>query len=832
MSDFEDHAYGAPLPGEREWRASATAGADSSAGRAQLRWLAFDSGSSAQAVLDADGRFVDVNQKMVSLLRTDRASLVGRSAGEYVDVLAAERLRRAVPSAGTIHVVGRRLDGPRVGTSFDITALSIDSARVGYAVMVGSGSDAHDAEQRLSVQDSFYQEVSRRAWDLALVTDVDARLLFVSANVEAILGYFPDEVLAGCGLDFVHPDDRAIGEDVLRRVIEDPSGPARALLRIRDANGCWRWMEETASNFLDDPAIGGIVANLRDVTENVATQQDLERSESRHRAILDAASEGIFATDEQGTVIFANQRVAELIGLSLEEIYETPLWSLIDPEWAAALDQRIARRADLGVERYEVDWVNVVGQHRVLRVSSTPLEHEGSVASLATIMDVTAQREAEEQLRRRALYDPLTGLPNRRLLDERLASVTSRARHDDATITAPTTAMIYLDLDDLKAVNDRAGHPAGDRLLAEMARRLRDSVREVDTVARLGGDEFAVLCENVTPEEADAIVDRIKRRLSAPLTIDCHQLAPSVSIGVALCPPHPVEDVLRLADMAMYRAKQSGRGQYVIFDEKMAREATRRDTLRSEVSDVIEGYGLVVLYQPIVEIETGRVRGMEALSRWSHPKLGMIGAGELLAAVSSAGLQAAFDDALLQRACAELAKLIHTHQVPGETYVSVNVGFDDLRGRPLDERVMEVLAASGLRPENLIIEVTESAMMTDMASSITRLQRLSDMGVRIAVDDFGTGYSSLAYLQKLPVHIVKIDRSFVADLPDEGNSGVIIKSITALARALGLNIIAEGVETPGQARALVTMGCRRAQGFLWSRPVPLAELNLDLHRLL
>jgi diguanylate cyclase (GGDEF)-like protein len=455
-------------------------------------------------------------------------------------------------------------------------------------------------------------------------------------------------------------------------------------------------------------------------------------------------------------------------------------------------------------------------------ISANPLPTEdGRVGSLAMVSDVTLERHAQEELRRQALHDPLTGLPNRALLTDRLEVAAARQIRDPSG----SLAVLFLDLDHLKIVNDRGGHGAGDALLVEVGQRLQTVLRLSDTVARLGGDEFAVICEDTSTQGAVTVARRIQGMLVEPFQVAGQPIRVSASIGVAVSPPNPAEDLLRLADTAMYQAKARSRGSFVVFDSTFAEAEQRRRELTGDLRDALSTDQVFLHYQPVIDLGNGRLRGIEALVRWDHPTRGMLPALELIAAAQEAGLEIELDRRVLRAACQEMGRLVKAGVMGPDSYVSVNISARSASSERIDALVPEMLEAAGLHAGQLMLEVTETSIMTDVEYTVRQLQALSDMGVRVAVDDFGTGYSSLAYLHRLPLGILKIDRSFVSGLPDDPDSSTIVRSVISLAESLGLHTIAEGIETPEQAAVLRELGCNSGQGYLWSRAVPPAALD-------
>jgi len=471
----------------------------------------------------------------------------------------------------------------------------------------------------------------------------------------------------------------------------------------------------------------------------------------------------------------------------------------------------------------------VIARHRLVRrdgavrwvqghMTAAGWDDEGRpVRVIGTMQDITEQKTAEDALAHSALHDGLTGLVNREVLLDRLRRVLVSRRPDGSVV-----AVVFLDLDQFKWVNDSCGHSAGDRLLVEVARRLEGVVDATDTLARFGGDEFVVLCEQVEAEAAAVdTVERLVSALSLPFTLEGDEVTVTASVGVAVAVPGTGADaelVVRDADIAMYRAKERGRARVEVFDAQMRERASARLQTQSDLSHALERSELEVHFQPVVDMRSGSVTGSEALVRWQHPVHGLLGPDAFVPHAEETGLIVALGAAVLAQACATTAGWNLTRTDPLE--VAVNLSARQLADPQLAAVVQEALSASGLPAHLLCLEVTETVVMDDAEASSAVLGQLRDLGVRVAIDDFGTGYSSLAYLRSLPVDLLKVDRSFIAAVDDEGPGLAIVTAVLALARALDLGVVAEGVETVGQRAALSALGVPLAQGWLWGRAVP------------
>jgi diguanylate cyclase (GGDEF)-like protein len=468
-----------------------------------------------------------------------------------------------------------------------------------------------------------------------------------------------------------------------------------------------------------------------------------------------------------------------------------------------------------------VIWVRARG-HVELDDSGEPNRFHG------TVQDITQQKTAVEAVLHQALHDPLSGLPNRQLFLERLADALKRLTSHPATI-----GVIYLNIDRFKVVNDSLGHEAGDHVLLAMATRLRDLMRPGDTLARVGGDEFVVLCEDLSgEEEAVRIADSICMAVADPLAWDRGDLVLSVGAGIAVSAsasdsPH---SLLRNADAAMYRAKDIGQGRSAVFTETMRTNAVGRLTTEISLRQSITDGDMQVFYQPIVTLADGQIIGHEALVRWFHPTKGLIGPDQFISIAEETGLIVPLGAWVLREACQQAKRFQDRDPMWSHLTMSVNLSGGQLGQPDLIELVSSALHDADLRPGYLQLEMTESVLMDDAATTITILKALKGLGVRLGVDDFGTGFSSLAYLRRFPVDVLKIDRSFVNGLGRDLEDSAVAAAVASLADTLGLTTVAEGVETRLQRDCLIGLGCSRAQGYLFSRPVDASECEAALDR--
>ncbi|MBV9286034.1 MAG: EAL domain-containing protein [Acidimicrobiia bacterium] len=446
-----------------------------------------------------------------------------------------------------------------------------------------------------------------------------------------------------------------------------------------------------------------------------------------------------------------------------------------------------------------------------------------AVIAVLTYKREATRRRFQEELARQAYHDSLTGLPNRAAFSERLQSALAASRRHDESL-----AVLFLDLDRFKVVNDSLGHECGDELLVAVADRMQECLRAEDMLARMGGDEFTVLIERMDdPSDAARTAERILAEVERPFEVGGHETTVGVSIGIALSDGADSEqDLLRDADLAMYQAKEHGRSSWAIFESNLAERARARLDMETELRNAIDGGELVVHYQPELDLQTSQIVGMEALVRWQHPRLGMLGPDRFIPLAEETGLIVPLGRWVLREACAQAVRWQRRHGVDALPRISVNAsGRQFERGERFVAEVAAILEETGLDPSALVLEVTETVLMRDVDTTVATVRSLQALGVALAIDDFGVGYSSLSLLRDLPIANLKLDRSFVAGLNGRGADAAIARSVMVLARSLHLTVTAEGIETEDQLDQLQTLGCARGQGFLFQRPVSARQIG-------
>jgi diguanylate cyclase (GGDEF)-like protein/PAS domain S-box-containing protein len=614
----------------------------------------------------------------------------------------------------------------------------------------------------------------------------------------------------------VHPDDH---DRVLAGVGRafSTGQPYHDEYRIVDADGNVRWLSNRGKPTYDEAGrLTGMIGSVEDITDLLATQEQ----NTRLAQIIESTSDLVGISDaESGRLTYVNRSAREVFGLVGTDITEVSAYSLYSAD-SESVYQRSVLPTLLAGETWsgELTMIAAGGDEIVVWQSITPVMlADGRIHQTCTVgRDVTDQRRFEADLAYQATHDSLTGLPNRALLLDHLELALARSERDDRLI-----ALLFLDLDRFKQVNDTLGHEVGDDLLAHAARLISAVVRPSDTVARLGGDEFVILCDDVDDEaHAVAVASRIRAAIETrPFLVGDTELPISASIGIALSSggqAHP-EALLRDADAAMYRAKDLGRARLEIYDESMRRHTTQRLELADQLAAGLEAGDIVVHFQPGVDLESGRVTCVEALARWNHPTLGQLGPDDFIGIAEDTGLIVGLGLRVLSTAC-EHGRRWETMFGEKAPRVHVNLSARQLAAPNLPVLVQGVLEGSGLRSSLLCLEITESVLMDDASAVIDTLWALKDLGVTLAIDDFGTGYSSLSYLRRFPVDVLKIDHSFVSGLGADPEDSTIVAAIISLAATLELEAIAEGVETVDQLERLRTLGCRFAQGFHFAQP--------------
>jgi diguanylate cyclase (GGDEF)-like protein/PAS domain S-box-containing protein len=847
----------------------------------------------AVIVLEPDGsyRFIDPGARWVlgytreqlgGLPLTDLVHPAddGIAGGAFASVVqrvgsharAELRLRHADGSWRWYEVVFKNLrNDPRIG---------------GIALHLHDVTARRDAEDALRAREERFKALVQHSYDSLVVTDEENTIIYATPSVEQMFGWDSIELLDRSGFDFVHPDDLQESIDRGFEARIQPGSKVLAQFRLRHRDGTYRWVESTIVNLTDHPHVGGYVQSFRDITFRKEAEDRVRASEVRLRSLVENADGAILVLDADGHLLWMSPGGESLWGVAADELNGRFLLRRTHPDDRRDLGrqfQKLVESAPGTTIRIEGRMRHADGSWRWLEGVYANSLHDPSVGGIVVnVRDTTeralaeqALRESEAKLEYQANHDPLTGLPNRTLLFDRMKVAVARAERTKRGI-----AVLFCDLDNFKFVNDSHGHALGDELLRDVAGRLSDSLRGSDTAARFGGDEFVILAEDLTGEiEATMLAERINENLRAPFTTTRGDVYVTSSIGIAYATSGSAssDDLIRDADAAMYQAKEHGRARIEIFDAGMRARAVEWHQTERSLRGAISRHELRVFFQPIMDLRTQTISGVEALVRWAHPTRGLLAPNAFIGIAEQTGLVIPLGAWVLDHACTQVAAW--QRQVPAFAKLSlaVNLSARQLNDETLTDDLANALAASGMDPTLLHVEITESEVMRDVEHTKDVLGRLKVLGVRVAIDDFGTGYSSFSYLRTLPVDVLKIDQSFVTHLlldpangrgsttgdgadgangtngtngtngsqrtdgsngsagagardrrarldhaeqveQDEQDDVALVETIINLGHILRMDVVAEGVETAAQAAMLVARGCDLAQGYYYARP--------------
>ena len=673
------------------------------------------------------------------------------------------------------------------------------------------------ADEVLRQSEERFRSLVQHSSDMLMVLDGAGNVAYISPAAEQLLAAGAARWLGKYVFEGVHPDDATATRALLERALAAPGSVQAGDFRMRGRDGEWRYLECRMRNLLDEPSVRGIVVNSRDVTERRLAEEASRESEERFRSLVQNASDMVTVITHDGRITYQSPSIERMLGYAPDEVTGHLLSEFLHPEDEPRVRAQLDRLAESerGTVRFELRWRHHNDAYRNIEAVCTNLLGDAGVGGIViNARDVTDRKALERQLTRRAFLDSLTNLPNRLLFMHRLDRALQRAADEPNSV-----GVLFLDLDRFKIVNDSLGHEIGDQLLVAVGNRLRRIVRPADTVARLGGDEFIVLIEGAqSVDEVIRVAERIIEELHTPIRLNRHEVAVAASVGIAMGENHGVtsQDLLRNADIALYRAKEQGTGGYVVFDASMARQAVQRLALENELRRAVQRNEFGVQYLPEVDLSTNQLAGLEVLTRWNHPERGLVRPAEFMAVAEETGLIVEIGEWTLRQACAQMREWRARRSASKTLFLAVNLTAREFRRPDLVEHITSTLESFDLEPSMLRLEISEAIMVAEPLSTLEKLRRLKQRGVMLAIDDFGSGYSSLSYLTRVSFDTLKIDRQFVSGPGGVTNNLSIVRAVTSLAHALGMNVTAEGVESPEHLTRVRAAGCDHGQGYLFS----------------
>lgn len=822
-------------PGPRAWLLAALGGATgvlAVLGLLQLRgasgrvgsgeWFAdiVERSPAAVYVKDRHGRYLFVNETFLRQSGRTMEQVLGHADSEWLAAEAARDVREADASvlrSGLPVEVEEHVDLQGEPHVFQSHKFPLPDREGRPSAVCGISVDVtrhRRAETRMRGTEMTFRSLVERAL-VGVYLIRDGRFVYVNPRLGEIFGRDREQIMEHCGVaDLVAPGDR---ERVLGNLARRQRGEIDSLhYEFRGLRGDGGEIEVevfgSRVNLPDGPAV---IGTLLDVTARRRAEEQLRLAARAMETTVD----GVIILDREGRVVSINDAVTRITGYAPQDVIGRFTSEFRSERHARAFFDELWKSV-----REEGFWQGESWYRRkdgasipVLLSVSAIRDHGETTHHVAVMTDLSRLKRYEEQLEFAAYYDSLTGLANRRLLERRVTSVLDAGMPGSRCI-----ALVFLDVDDFKSVNDSLGHSAGDELLTRLSRRLQHEVRPGDIVARPGGDEFIVFLNELRrPQDASLVTDKLLRSLARPTTVAGRELFVSASAGISCYPADgsDIEVLMRNADTALSHAKSTGRGSYRYFSREMNEQAYLRLTVTNELRHALAADELVLYYQPVLTLGDRSVAGLEALVRWNHPRRGMLAPSEFIPVAEQSGQIGLLGEWVLRRACRDLH---HWATVLGDRtpVVSVNLAPEQFREADLPESISRLLREEGVTPQRLSLEITETTVMREPERARKVLQELRSMGMRVAIDDFGTGHSSLSYLKDLPVDSLKIDRSFVRDLPADTSAAAIVRSVMAMAKELGLTVIAEGIESEEQLEFLRDCGCRHGQGFLFARPEP------------
>ncbi|WP_419887088.1 EAL and GGDEF domain-containing protein [Neobacillus niacini] len=702
--------------------------------------------------------------------------------------------------------------------------LAIEIALIIVTMLIISSHLRNISKNKTNFQlnEQYYKSLFEENPDAIIIFDLDGK--FVVANkAVTIYGYSVEELIDKPFAGFILPKDL---ERVTGHFIEAVEGRATNYeCTILDKEGFQREISVTNIPIFVNSQIYGVYTIIKDITEHKKAQNDLVEAEAKYRSLIENSLVGVYIMQD-GKLVYVNPGLCEMSGYTCEELIGLNVADFIYPEDLPLVNENILKRFnnETGAIKYEYRAIRKDQSVITFELYGSKIVYHGRDAIIGTVIDITERKNTEKMIKHMAYHDQLTDLPNRYLLREKLNETITDSKQNNCNF-----ALVFLDLDRFKSINDTMGHEVGDQVLMEIAERLKACVNDKDIISRYGGDEFSILLPGSEEQRASIVAQQIIAKLSYPLTFQHHELMVTPSIGIAVFPTHgeSFDTLIKNADLAMYHAKSLGRNNFQFFNKELNKKAQHELDMEVNLRKALEQNQFVLFYQPQVNLETNEIYGAEALIRWTHPEKGIIPPAAFIPLAEETGLIIPMGEWAIRTACQENIKWQEAGYSP--VTISVNISAKQFFQSNLVEIVESALRETGLNPNYLELEITESITM-DVERSITTLLELQRIGVKISIDDFGTGYSSLNYLKRLPIDKLKIDQSFIQECPHDINSNTLVRTIIIMAHLLRMKVVAEGVETEEQVSFLLGQGCKEAQGYLFSKPLSVSEFETKYMR--
>ncbi|OUL18449.1 GGDEF domain-containing protein [Nostoc sp. RF31YmG] len=774
-----------------------------------------------------DNPIIYVNPAFEAITGYSADEVIGRNCrflrGTDHNQPALSELRTAIQEQRECHVVLRnyRKDGTLFWHELYLAPVFDALGYLTHFIGVQTDITEHlQALETLRQREEQYRRIVETATEGIWVLDENNQTSFVNQQMATMLGYTTDQMLGATLFSFMDAEGVEIAKTKLERRHQGINETHDFKFRCQDGSDLWA-IVSCAPMFDEQGNYAGVLGMITNITDRKQAEAALQESKQRLDGILCSLEDVVWSISaDTFETLYLNPAVLKIYGRPASEFFDNlNLWfEVIHPEDQQRVQAAIQPLFLAGNQELEYRIIRPDGQvrwllnrsHLTYNTSGQPVRIEG----IAT--DITERKQMEEKLVRHAFYDALTGLPNRVLFMDRLGQAIERVK----TYPDELFAVLFLDLDRFKVVNDSLGHLVGDQLLVAFAQRLQSCLQPEDIVARLGGDEFTILLSHIKSiDDATRIAEQIHQLLKLPFNLHGYEVFTTASIGIALSTTgyNQPADLLRDADTALYRAKEQGKAWHIVFDTTMYDRAVALLQLETDLRWAIERQELQVFYQPIVSVATGKITGFEALVRWQHPERGLISPSEFIPVAEETGLIVPIGQWVLRESCQQLRQWQLQFPAMKPLTINVNLSGKQFSQPHLVEQIDQILQETGLDPSNLKLEITESAIITSPEKAATVLEKLKAFGLQLCIDDFGTGYSSLAYLHHFPIDVLKIDRSFVNQIDRDGDQLAIIRAIITLAHNLGMSVVAEGVETINQLVQLRLLECDQAQGYLFSR---------------